>query len=189
MRSINAPWIWLAIAALALLGACRANATVSSGVDPVQHPQKAEPIFFAPPSDPSIRERQTEQIFRRCLARNAFNIVTAPEEAKWVLTFSVDRETYVAGWDSSGGIAVLGNSGLAISSESSTVRRQTDVTIFVRVFSAADRTRPNPPLYWEGSVTALEKIHRVVPNAMVDALLRSFGNDSYRRMRLKKEPE
>lgn len=166
---------------------CRTNAVITSGVDPTLHPLKSDALFLALPSDATIRERQAEQVIRTVLQRDSFNLVDDPDAALWILSFSVDRETYVAGWDSRGATAEIGSSGLAISRSSSTVRRQTDVTVFMRLFNSKDRAKEKPPLFWEGSLTTADRTYRDSPYGLVRALLGSFGQDSYRKVRVGSE--
>ncbi len=93
----------------------------------------------------------------------------------------------MVGFSSDSASVMLGDTGVALSGGTTAVRRQTDVTISLAVFAAADRSKPSPPLYWEASITTQGSLYRRFPNALMDALLARFGSNAFLRMRIRRE--
>lgn len=177
----------LGIVGLWALQGCRTNVGLYAGVDPATRPHPSEPLYIAGPGAPTIRERQIELVLRATLARRAFNVVPKVEDAAWVLDFKADQETYVSGLESSGLATSIGNTGLTVGGSTAKVRRQTDFTLSLQAYRPADLGSPNPYLYWEGSVTAQDKVMRAYPNAILEALLECFGQDAQKRLRIRRE--
>ncbi len=174
---------------LVLISGCRNYAVhVYSGVDPKIKPNRSDSIYLARPTDASIRERQTEALIRTELEKNGFTLAHDPSAAKWILAFAVNRATYVVGAESSStGLAMpLFGTAIAIGHANTTYKQQTNVEIFMHLFSAADIGKDKPAAFWEGSMIAAENIYRVYPNASIKVLLDKFSQNHDRRVNVNK---
>jgi hypothetical protein len=139
-------------------------------------PQKEDALYVDVPEDSTIAERQAVAILSSELGKNGFTLTPSRASAKWVLVVFVRDSTLLNG-STTRGFGQTSSSGLSVGGSKTRLNYQTNTTVHLSLYQAADHVQGLRKPIWDCETTMSMKIFNRYAPVILKNLLDAYGDN------------